>query len=101
MLDLLREECRIRAIYNRNILKILTGKPAGRSRRRWEDDIRMDLKEIGNTRNCFDSAHDSDYWRAFMNAALNLRALKPASLYTYIHIFTFDMCCNIYHLMYS
>ena len=38
----------------------------GRPRRRWEDNIRMDLKEIGfNTRNWIDSAQDRDYWRAF------------------------------------
>jgi len=34
----------------------------------------MDLKEIGiNTRNWIDSAQDMDYWRALVNAALNLR----------------------------
>ena len=33
----------------------------------------MDLKEIGeNTRNWMNSAHDKDYWRALVNAALNL-----------------------------
>jgi hypothetical protein len=50
-----------------------TGKrPLGRPRRRWEDNIRMDLKEIGiNLRNLVDSAEDRDYWR--LNAALNLR----------------------------
>ena len=42
--------------------KILTGiptgkRPLGRPRRRWEDNIRMDLKQIGvYTRNCIDSA---------------------------------------------
>ena len=36
----------------------------------WEDNIRMDLKEINiNTRNWVDSAQDSDYWRALGNAA--------------------------------
>ena len=36
-------------------------------------NIRMDLKEIGkNTRNCVDSAHDRDYRRALVNAALNI-----------------------------
>ena len=41
--------------------------------RRWEDNIRMDLKEIGiDTRNWVDSAQDRDYWRALVNAALNL-----------------------------
>ena len=46
-----------------------------RSRRTWEDNIRMGLKEIYvNTRNWIDSAQDRDYWRALMNASLNLRA---------------------------
>ena len=60
-------------------LKILTGKPAGkrslgRPRRRWEDNIRMDLEEIGNNAgNWDDSAENRDYWRALENAALNLR----------------------------
>ena len=41
-----------------------TGKrPLGRPRRRWEGNIRMDLKEIGiNTRNWIDSAQDRNYW---------------------------------------
>jgi hypothetical protein len=47
--------------------KILTGKPTGKRalgmpRRRWEDNIKMDLKEIYiNTRNWVHSAHDGDY----------------------------------------
>ena len=57
--------------------KILTGKPTekkGRPRNRWEDNIRMDLKEIGvNARNWVDSTQDRDYWRALVNEALNLR----------------------------
>ena len=63
----------------RSAFKILTGKPTGkrllgRSRRRWEDNIRMDLEEIGiSAGNWVDSAQDSNYWRALVNAALNLR----------------------------
>ena len=39
--------------------------------RRLEDNIRMDLKEIGiNTKNLVDSAQDRDYWRTLLNAAL-------------------------------
>ena len=63
----------------RSAFKILTGKltgkrPLGRPGRRWEDNIRMDLEDIGiNTRNWLDSAQDRDYWRANVNAALNLR----------------------------
>ena len=63
----------------RSAFKILTGKPtgkrlSGRPRRRWEDNIRMDLEEIGiNAGNWFDSAQERVYWRALVNAALNLR----------------------------
>ena len=64
---------------DRTACKILTGtptrkRPSGSPRRRWEDNIRMDLKEIGiNTRNFVDSAQDRNYSRALVNAALNLR----------------------------
>jgi hypothetical protein len=45
-----------------------------RPRLRWEDNIRMDIKEIGiNAGNWIDSAQDRDYWRALANAAMNLR----------------------------
>ena len=62
-----------------NIVNILTGIPAGkrrlgRPRRRWEDNIRMNLKEMSNNaKNWVDSAQDRDYWRSLVNAALNLR----------------------------
>ena len=57
-----------------NVTGKSTGKrPLGRPRHRWEDNIRMDIKEIGiNTSNWVDSAQDRDYWRAVVNAALNL-----------------------------
>ena len=46
----------------------------GRPRRRWEDNIRMDLEEIGIIAgNWVDSTQDRDYWTALVNAALNLR----------------------------
>ena len=63
----------------RSAFKILTGKPTGkrpfgRPRRRWEDNIRIDVEEIGiNAGNLVDSAQDRNYWRALVNAALNLR----------------------------
>ena len=63
----------------RRAFKILTSKPTGkiplgRPRRRWEDNIRMDLEEIGiNAGNWVDWAQNRDCWRALLNAALNLR----------------------------
>ena len=46
----------------------------GRPRRRWEDNIRMDLKDIGIIAgNLVGSARDRVYWRALVNAALNLQ----------------------------
>ena len=63
----------------RSAFKILTSIPAGkrrlgRLRHRWEDSIRMDLKEmVINTRNRVDLTQDRDYRRALVNAALNLR----------------------------
>ena len=66
-------------IRHRSTFKIIRGRLAsnittGRPMRRWKDNIRMDLKEIGfNTRNWVDSAQDRDYWRALVNAALDFR----------------------------
>ena len=57
--------------------KILTGKPIGKRplgtpRRRWEDNIRMDLEERGiNTGIWVDSALDTDFWRVPVIAELN------------------------------
>ena len=62
----------------RSAFKILTGKPTekrplGRPRRRWEDNIRMDLEEIGiRVGNWVDLAQDRNYWRALVIVALNL-----------------------------
>ena len=64
-------------VEGRSAFKILTGKstgkrPLGRPRRRWEDNIRMDLEEMGiNAGNWVDSAQDRNY--SLVNAALNLR----------------------------
>ena len=58
----------------RSAFKMLTPtgtRPLGRSRGRWGDNVRMDLKELGI--NWVDSSQDRDYWRALVNEALNLR----------------------------
>ena len=53
----------LRDLISSNLSGKPTGKrPLGRPRRRWEDNIRMGLKEIGiNAGNCVDSAQDRDY----------------------------------------
>jgi hypothetical protein len=62
-----------------NAYRILVGNPKGkrslgRPRRRWVDNIKMDLKEIGwDGIDWIDLAQDRDQWRALMNAVMNLR----------------------------
>jgi hypothetical protein len=59
---------------------MLEGKrPFGRPRRRWEDNIKMDLQEVGEA--CGDwmeLAQDRDRWRALVSTVMNLRVSKNA-----------------------
>jgi hypothetical protein len=49
-------------------------RPLGRSRRRWADNIKMDLKEIGwDGRDSIHLAQDRDQLRALVNAVINFR----------------------------
>jgi len=49
-------------------------RPLGRPRRRWEDNIRMDLREVGCGRvDWMELAQDRDRWLALVSAVLNLR----------------------------
>jgi hypothetical protein len=63
----------------RNAYRILAGKPErkrplGRPRRRWEDNIRMDLREIGwDGMDWIDLPQDRDQWRAVVTTVMNLR----------------------------
>jgi hypothetical protein len=62
----------------RNAYRIMVGKPEGkrplgRPRHRWEDNIRMDLREIGwGGVDWIDLAQDRDRWRALANTIMNL-----------------------------
>jgi hypothetical protein len=64
---------------NRNAYRILVGKPEGkrplgRPRRRWVENIKMHLREIGwDGVNWIDLAQDRDQWRALVNTVMNLR----------------------------
>jgi hypothetical protein len=61
------------------VYRILVGKPEGkrplgRPRRRWEDNIKMDLQEVRcGGMNWIELAQDSDKWRALLNAVMNIR----------------------------
>jgi hypothetical protein len=63
----------------RNAYSILVGKPErkrplGRPRRRWVDNIKMDLREIGwEGVDWMELAQDRDQWRALVNTMINLR----------------------------
>jgi hypothetical protein len=63
----------------RGAYRILVGRPEGRRplgrpRRRWEDNIKIDLREVGWVgMNWIELAQDRDRWRAVVNAIMNLR----------------------------
>jgi hypothetical protein len=62
----------------RNAYRILVGnpegkRPLGRPRRRWMDNIKINLREIGwDGGDWIDLAQDRDQWRAFVNGVMNL-----------------------------
>ncbi|KAJ4445683.1 hypothetical protein ANN_12368 [Periplaneta americana] len=64
---------------SRNAYRVLVGRPEGkrplgRPRRRWEDNIKMDLRKVGyDDREWINLTQDRDQWRAYMRAAMNLR----------------------------
>jgi len=69
-------------VEGRGVHRVLVGKPEGkrpmrRPRRRWKDNIRMDLQEVGG--GCGDwmeLAQDRDRWRALVSTVMNLRVPK-------------------------
>ena len=59
-----------------DVHRVLVGKPEGKRplgipRCRWEDNIRMDLREVGGGGDWVELAQDRDRWRALVNTVMN------------------------------
>ena len=62
----------------RGVHRVLVGKPEGkrplwRPRRRWEDNIKIDLQEVGGGGDWMELAQDRDRWRTLVNTVMNFR----------------------------
>ena len=58
--------------------RVLVGKPKGkrplvRPRRRWEDNIKLDLQEVRGDGDWMELAQDRDMWRELVNTVMNFR----------------------------
>jgi len=65
----------------RGVHRVLVGKPEGkrplgRPRRRWEDNIKMDLREVGRGGDWMELAQDRDRWRALVNTVILSGSIK-------------------------
>jgi hypothetical protein len=64
----------MRGAYNILVGKPGERRPLGRPRRRWEDNIKVDIGEVGfGDLDWIHLAHDRDRWRALVNTVMNLR----------------------------
>ena len=62
----------------RVVHRVLLGKPEGkrplgRPRRRWEYNIKMDLREVGGVEDWMELVQDRDRWRTLVNTVMNFR----------------------------
>ena len=72
--------------YGGGVHRVLVGKPEGkrplgRPRRRWEDNIKMDLQEVGGgCEDWMELAQDRDRWRAPVSTVMNSRVPKKRGI---------------------
>jgi hypothetical protein len=63
-----------RGVYSVLVGKLEEKRQRGRPRRRWEDNIKMDLQEVGcGSRDWIELAQDRYRWRALVTAVMNFR----------------------------
>ena len=68
-----------RGVYMVLVVKPEGNRPLGRPRRRWEDNIKMDLQEMGcGIMDWIELAQDRERWWALVSAVMNLRAPQNA-----------------------
>jgi len=66
-----------RGVHRVLVRKPEGNKPLGRPRRRWEDNIKMDLQEVGGSRgDWMELVQDRDRWRALVSTVMNFRVTK-------------------------
>jgi hypothetical protein len=71
----------VRGAYNILVGRPEGRRPLGRPRRRWENNIKMDLREIGfEDADWIHWAQDRDRWRALVNTVINLRVPLNAGI---------------------
>ena len=74
----------------RGVHRVLVGKsegkrPLGGPRRRWEDNIKMDLQEVGvGCGDWMELAQDRDMWRALVSTVMNFRVPKMGEFLDYL-----------------
>jgi hypothetical protein len=70
-------------------------RPLGRTRRRWVDNIKMDLREIGRDgMDWIDLAQDRDQWRVLVNTLMNLQVPENAGKYNVL--FNIHLYCKLH-----
>ena len=70
-----------RGVYRVLVRKHEGKRPLGRPRCRWEDNIKMDLQEVGGCcEDWIELAQDRDRWRALVSMVMNLRVPKMGGI---------------------
>jgi len=61
-----------RGVHRVLVAKLEGKRPFGRPRRRWKDNIKLDLREVGGNGYWVELVQDGDRWRAHVNTVMNL-----------------------------